>query len=187
MCMISSSSMSKKFIGTPLNKYWYLWIMTVPQFCPNYVESSTNFNFSCYRNGTRWCAYDSRWCSGRRNCGRHCAPGRCRLAAGKCYIQEKKEVGEFLMNVEKDPAQDDFLQGRVMGNPNKSSDVGMDPLMRDKVCRFILLLEDEVDFLIVFFLIFSSFHSFFLPFSLPFSLPFFLSFSLSSFFSPYHT
>lgn len=62
---------------------------------------------------------------------------------------EEKEVGEFLINVEKDAAQDDFLQGRMMGNPYKSTDVGMGPLMRDiknKICRdceLISLLEDD--------------------------------------------
>lgn len=67
-----------------------------------------------------------------------------------CFlVQEEKEVGEFLINIEKDPAQEDFLQGRMMGNPYSSSDPGMCPLMRDiknKICRdcdLVALLEDD--------------------------------------------
>lgn len=62
---------------------------------------------------------------------------------------EEKAVGEFLINIEKDSAQEDFLQGRMMGNPYNSLEPGMGPLMRDiknKICRdcdLIALLEDD--------------------------------------------
>lgn len=62
-------------------------------------------------------------------------------------MQEKEE--DFSIHIEKDPLQEDYLQGRMMGNPYKSSDPGMGPLMRDikkKICRdceLVALLEDE--------------------------------------------
>ncbi|VDL66332.1 unnamed protein product [Nippostrongylus brasiliensis] len=62
---------------------------------------------------------------------------------------EQKEEEEFHIQIEKDPAQEDFLQGRMTGNPYKSTDVGLGPLMRDiknKICRdteMIALMEDD--------------------------------------------
>ena len=31
--------------------------------------------------------------------------------------QEENDVGEFFLTLEKDPQQEDFLQGRMQGNP----------------------------------------------------------------------
>lgn len=62
---------------------------------------------------------------------------------------EQKEEEDFQIQIEKDPAQEDFLQGRMTGNPYKSTDVGLGPLMRDiknKICRdteMIALMEDD--------------------------------------------
>ena len=47
-------------------------------------------------------------------------------------------MGEFLMILEKDPQQEDFLQGRMLGNPYSSNEAGLGPLMRDvknKICQ----------------------------------------------------
>lgn len=54
------------------------------------------------------------------------------------YFQEENDVGEFLMILEKDPQQEDFLQGRMLGNPYSSNEPGLGPLMRDvknKICQ----------------------------------------------------
>ncbi|KAH8034575.1 hypothetical protein HPB51_025773 [Rhipicephalus microplus] len=62
---------------------------------------------------------------------------------------EENELGEFLVTLEKDPQQEDFLQGRMVGNPYNSNEPGMGPLMRDlknKVCQdceLVALLEDD--------------------------------------------
>ncbi|XP_065311151.1 E3 ubiquitin-protein ligase UBR4 isoform X4 [Dermacentor albipictus] len=62
---------------------------------------------------------------------------------------EENELGEFLVTLEKDPQQEDFLQGRMLGNPYSSNEPGMGPLMRDlknKVCQdceLVALLEDD--------------------------------------------
>ena len=62
---------------------------------------------------------------------------------------EEKQKDDFLMIIEKCPEQEEFLQGRMLGNPYKSSDSGLGPLMRDiknKICHdceLIALLEDE--------------------------------------------
>nr|CDQ02268.1 Bm2761, isoform a [Brugia malayi] len=56
---------------------------------------------------------------------------------------------DFLIQIEKDALQEDYLQGRMLGNPYKSSDAGMGPLMRDiknKICRdceLVALLDDD--------------------------------------------
>ena len=56
---------------------------------------------------------------------------------------------EFALCLEKDPQQEDFLSGRMQGNPYNSSEPGMGPLMRDvknKICRdceLVALLEDD--------------------------------------------
>ena len=62
---------------------------------------------------------------------------------------EETDTGEFFMTLEKDPNQEDFLQGRMLGNPYSSNDTDLGPLMREiknKVCRdceLIALLEDD--------------------------------------------
>ena len=51
--------------------------------------------------------------------------------------QEVKDVQEFYLSLEKDPQQEEFLQGRMQGNPYPSSTAGLGPLMRDvknKIC-----------------------------------------------------
>lgn len=57
---------------------------------------------------------------------------------GIYIFQEENDVGEFLMILEKDPQQEDFLQGRMLGNPYSSNEPGLGPLMRDvknKICQ----------------------------------------------------
>ncbi|RXG56207.1 E3 ubiquitin-protein ligase UBR4 [Armadillidium vulgare] len=62
---------------------------------------------------------------------------------------EENDVGEFFLTLEKDPQQEDFLQGRMVGNPYSSLDPGLGPLMRDvknKICldcELVALLEDD--------------------------------------------
>lgn len=62
---------------------------------------------------------------------------------------EENDVAEFFMILEKDPQQEDFLQGRMLGNPYSCSEPGMGPLMRDiknKICtdcELVALLEDD--------------------------------------------
>ncbi|XP_052737360.1 protein purity of essence isoform X1 [Bicyclus anynana] len=62
---------------------------------------------------------------------------------------EENDVGEFFLTLEKDPQQEDFLQGRMLGNPYSSVEPGMGPLMRDvknKICtdcELVALLEDD--------------------------------------------
>ncbi len=51
--------------------------------------------------------------------------------------QEENDVGEFFLSLDKDPQQEEFLQGRMQGNPYPSSTPGLGPLMRDvknKIC-----------------------------------------------------
>ena len=46
-------------------------------------------------------------------------------------------MSEFYLSLEKDPQQEEFLQGRMQGNPYPSSTSGLGPLMRDvknKIC-----------------------------------------------------
>lgn len=53
-------------------------------------------------------------------------------------VQEENEVGEFFMTLEKDPQQEDFLQGRMQGNPYSSNEPDLGPTMREvknKICR----------------------------------------------------
>lgn len=63
--------------------------------------------------------------------------------------QEENEVTEFFVTLEKDPQQEDFLQGRMPGNPYSSNEPGIGPLMRDiknKICQdcdLVALLEDD--------------------------------------------
>ena len=62
---------------------------------------------------------------------------------------EEADTGEFFMTLEKDPQQEDFLQGRMLGNPYSSSEQDMGPLMREiknKICtdcELVALLEDD--------------------------------------------
>ena len=53
------------------------------------------------------------------------------------HPQEENDVGEFYLSLEKDPQQEEFLQGRMQGNPYPSATAGLGPLMRDvknKIC-----------------------------------------------------
>ncbi|RWS17081.1 E3 ubiquitin-protein ligase UBR4-like protein [Dinothrombium tinctorium] len=62
---------------------------------------------------------------------------------------EENDTTEFFITLEKDPQQEDFLQGRMLGNPYSSNEPGMGPLMRDiknKICQdceLVALLEDD--------------------------------------------
>eukprot|EP00096_Caligus_rogercresseyi_P008738 TRINITY_DN2826_c0_g1_i1.p1 TRINITY_DN2826_c0_g1~~TRINITY_DN2826_c0_g1_i1.p1 ORF type:complete len:2495 (+),score=896.75 TRINITY_DN2826_c0_g1_i1:803-7486(+) len=62
---------------------------------------------------------------------------------------EEAEMGEFFMTLDKDPQQEDFLQGRMLGNPYSSNDPDLGPLMRNvknKICadcELVALLEDD--------------------------------------------
>lgn len=62
---------------------------------------------------------------------------------------EENDVGEFFLTLEKDAQQEDFLQGRMLGNPYPSSEAGLGPLMRDvknKICmdcELVALLDDD--------------------------------------------
>ena len=52
-------------------------------------------------------------------------------------VKEENDVGEFFLSLDKDPQQDEFLQGRMQGNPYSSTSPGLGPLMRDvknKIC-----------------------------------------------------
>ena len=52
-------------------------------------------------------------------------------------MQEENDVGAFFLSLEKDPQQEEFLQGRMQGNPYPSTSPGLGPLMRDvknKIC-----------------------------------------------------
>jgi len=52
--------------------------------------------------------------------------------------KEANDASEFFMTLEKDPQQEDFLQGRMLGNPYNSNELGLGPLMRDvknKICQ----------------------------------------------------
>ncbi|XP_057290056.1 E3 ubiquitin-protein ligase UBR4-like isoform X1 [Hydractinia symbiolongicarpus] len=63
--------------------------------------------------------------------------------------KEEEETSEFFLSLEKDPQQEDFLQGRMQGNPYSSKESGLGPLMRDlknKICtecELVALLEDD--------------------------------------------
>ena len=53
------------------------------------------------------------------------------------HFQEENDVGQFFLSLEKDPQQEEFLQGRMQGNPYHSTTAGLGPLMRDvknKIC-----------------------------------------------------
>ncbi|TRY87094.1 hypothetical protein DNTS_009169 [Danionella cerebrum] len=60
---------------------------------------------------------------------------------------EENEVTEFFVTLEKDPQQEDFLQGRMPGNPYSSNEPGIGPLMRDiknKICQDCDLVYKKV-------------------------------------------
>ena len=62
---------------------------------------------------------------------------------------EETDTGEFFMTLEKDSQQEDFLQGRMLGNPYSSNDPDLGPNMREiknKICtdcELVALLEDD--------------------------------------------
>ncbi|XP_039271370.2 E3 ubiquitin-protein ligase UBR4-like [Styela clava] len=62
---------------------------------------------------------------------------------------EENNTNEFFLSLDKDPLQEDFLQGRMVGNPYSSNEPGLGPVMRDvknKICRdcdLVALLEDD--------------------------------------------
>lgn len=62
---------------------------------------------------------------------------------------EENLHSEFLVSLEKDPQQEDYLQGRMLGNPYSSNEPGIGPLMKDiknKICQdceLLALLEDD--------------------------------------------
>lgn len=62
---------------------------------------------------------------------------------------EEPDTNEFFITLEKDPQQEDFLQGRMLGNPYPSNEPGVGPLMRDiknKICQdceLVALLDDD--------------------------------------------
>ena len=62
---------------------------------------------------------------------------------------EEAHTGEFYMILEKDSQQEEFLQGRMLGNPYSSKEPGLGPLMREvknKICmdcELVALLEDD--------------------------------------------
>lgn len=62
---------------------------------------------------------------------------------------EENLNNEFFVSLDKDPQQEDFLQGRMVGNPYSSTEPGIGPLMKDiknKICQdceLLALLEDD--------------------------------------------
>lgn len=62
---------------------------------------------------------------------------------------EESINNEFFVSLEKDSHQEDFLQGRMLGNPYSSNDPGIGPLMKDiknricQDCELLALLEDD--------------------------------------------
>lgn len=59
------------------------------------------------------------------------------------FEKEANDAAEFFMSLEKEPQQEDFLQGRMLGNPYSSTEPGLGPLMRDvknKICQGWYLL-----------------------------------------------
>ena len=65
------------------------------------------------------------------------------------YPEEVVDNKEFLMILDKDPNQEDYLQGRMLGNPYSSNEPGLGPLMRNvknKICtdcELVALLDDD--------------------------------------------
>ena len=65
------------------------------------------------------------------------------------YPEEVVDNKEFFIVLEKDPNQEDYLQGRMLGNPYSSAEPGLEPLMRNvknKICtdcELVALLKDD--------------------------------------------
>ena len=65
------------------------------------------------------------------------------------YPEEIVDNKEFSLILEKDPNQEDYLQGRMLGNPYSSNEPGLGPLMRNVKnrictdCELVALLEDD--------------------------------------------
>jgi E3 ubiquitin-protein ligase UBR4 len=65
------------------------------------------------------------------------------------YPEEVVDNKEFLLVLEKNPNQEDYLQGRMLGNPYSSAEPSLGPLMRNvknKICtdcELVALLEDD--------------------------------------------
>lgn len=63
--------------------------------------------------------------------------------------RSESNAEEIFVNLEKDPLQEEFLQGRMLSNPYSSAENGIGPLFRDiknRICRdcdLIALLEDD--------------------------------------------
>lgn len=49
-----------------------------------------------------------------------CVKHRCFSYRLYLFLKEENDVGEFFLTLEKDPQQEDFLQGRMQGNPYRS-------------------------------------------------------------------
>lgn len=52
-------------------------------------------------------------------------------------LPEKSKEAVFFLQLDKDPQQEEFLQGKMQGNPYRCTDPGLGPLMRDiknKIC-----------------------------------------------------
>ena len=64
-------------------------------------------------------------------------------------MPDESEAIDFDISLEKDPQQEEFLQGRMQNNPYAASDPTIGPLMRDvknKICRdteLLALLEED--------------------------------------------
>jgi E3 ubiquitin-protein ligase UBR4 len=62
---------------------------------------------------------------------------------------EDSDNDEFFLNLEKDQLQEEFIQGRMLGNPYPSTEPNLGPLMRDvknKICfdcEIMAMLEDD--------------------------------------------
>ena len=64
------------------------------------------------------------------------------------FLNLFSQVKEFAISIEKDAQQDDYLQGRMTGNPYNSEGAGLGPLMRDikkKVELSIKLTNASID------------------------------------------
>ena len=73
------------------------------------------------------------------------------IAERLCSIisPEDNETADFYIILDKDPAQEEFLQGRMQGNPYSCKEPSLGPLMRDiknKICtdcELVALLDDD--------------------------------------------
>ena len=93
----------------------------------------------------------------------------CIFCSFSVILPEESEAINFEISFEKDPQQEEFLQGRMQNNPYNSSDPTIGPLMRDiknKICRdteLLALLEEDTgnyvcaSVIILFFMYFSLF------------------------------